>query len=201
MKVYDLSYIEGSYQQGDLPLRKRLRDEDVRTLILWWLQGRNPAYIGRKLGNVLGGPVSARMVRRHVLRLATAGHLDARFGLEQPDWQRIAAEERGEPWQEPGLQRYTARPATVLPAGIREPARGRPAGAGKHGTRRGRPPAEHHTPPEDMLRGVAPSVASGGALVVPIYQEGATPPEGWTGPEPAPPAAPGRRQRRTSKQP
>jgi hypothetical protein len=186
-----LAYIEGTYTQDDIPRRKRLRDEDVRPFMLYWLQGRNPPYIGRAFRSLTGAAFSHHMVRSHVARLADQGYMPKQWSREQPNWllEKGATMTAG---------RFMPKPVEAMPKGIVPPKRGRPKGSGKYGNRRGRPPGELYSKPEDMLRGAAAAPQGDGPLVVPFYQESATPPEGWQGTAPAgPPKPPQRRGKPT----
>ena len=178
---YRVDYQDGRYDQFQLPLRKRLRDEDVGTFLLWWLQGRVPTWIGRQLMAQAGGPIGHRMVRSHALRLAEQGILDERWGKEQPDWRAVRAEAEGRPVavSVTGRRPMPYRGTDALPRGLRPQRGGRPVGI----ARRGRPPSVADTvTAADMMRGIAPPATNDdGPLVVPFYQASAKPPDGWQG--------------------
>lgn len=114
----------GEYQQHDLVRAKRLRDEDVERLALYWTQGRSAVWIGRALRSVLGRPLHHLLVYSHARRLEDQGILPPGAGAEPCRYWR------GEPLQ----------PTIVLDASGRTrviwPYRGDPAYRGKGG----RPP-------------------------------------------------------------
>jgi hypothetical protein len=191
MERYRIEYSVGSYDQRDIPLRRRLRDDDVRRFLLYWLQAKVPTWIARQFTTEAGTPLSYRMVYRHAERLAASGHLAAEYGRAQPDWRAI---------KEGTNLRLTAtitgrqpaqyRGAGELPKGLR-PHRGGP----QIGTaRRGRP-AGAVISPEDMLRGVGQgAIAADGVLVVPYFDPDARPPGDSD-------SAPPKRQRRKRGEP
>jgi hypothetical protein len=129
---YRIDYTEGAYEQGDLPLRKRLRHEDVRTFILYWLQGRSPLWLARQFTSQAGGLVSGKMVRRHAERLAYQGLIPERWGRSQPDWKMEATGVTEIPMTRAPT---TNRSADFLPVGLRPQRGGRLLGEGRRGPR------------------------------------------------------------------
>lgn len=175
---YLIQYQEGRYDQSQLRVRKRLKDEDVATFLMYWLQGRAPVWIGKQLTSPTGAALGYQMVRQHAKRLGAQGLLDDRWADEQPDWKAYKERHnRAQPLEITKGQRFQPyKGLDVLPKGLRPTRGGRPT---KGTARRGRPPANSYTRPEDLMRGVDPNASQDGPLVVPYFDPNAEPPEGY----------------------
>lgn len=169
---YTIDYVDGTYEQADLPRRKRLRHGDVRRFLLYWLQGRAPMWMVGQFDSEAGGWLSNMMLRRHAFRLAVQGMLPMRWATVQPDWK---AEAEGRLTVPLGVGRAPAayRGADALPKGLAPHRGGRPPGIGRAPRRR------VSTRPEDMLRGATLPAPSDGPITFEFFEEGATPPAGY----------------------
>lgn len=125
---FHLDYIEGRYRQDDLPVRQRLRDEDVSRFILYWLQGRNAPFIARQfisppaVGHPAGRRFTYHNVYAHAARLAGQGCIPAEYGRAQP----VFGDEALTINTARGMGRHPYAPAAALPPALRPQRPGRP---------------------------------------------------------------------------
>jgi hypothetical protein len=169
MERFILDYEPGTYEQRDLLPRRRLRDEDVRPMMLMWMRGCNPHYIARQFKSPRGDALSAKMVRSHAFRLAIHGHgIPMENAREPKRWTPAGRDGPASMERGAGSAAYT--PASAIPHGLRSNRLGRKPAVGAKG---------NYTRPEDMLganQGV--TLADDGALVLQMYDDG-PPPPGW----------------------
>lgn len=90
-----VDYQPGMYEQSDLAPRKRMKEEDVRRFIVYWLQGRTATWLGKTLLSERDAKMSPHMMRSHARRLQDQGFIPPPLGYMQPHWRTRAERSAG----------------------------------------------------------------------------------------------------------